>query len=51
MVLWSIRTLWYKGSAEYKETNKSDKVALSFKNDSPDSKADFLKNCSLVFGN
>ena len=40
MVLWSIRTFWYKGSAENKENGKFEKK-LYLKNCSPGSKADF----------
>ena len=29
MILWSIRTFWYKGSAEIKETNMFAKTYLS----------------------
>ena len=41
MILWSIRTFWYKGSAENKENDKFEKRATSLKIGSPDSKADF----------
>ena len=43
MIPESIRTFWYKGSAENKETNKNRKRAISLKNNSPDSKAEFWK--------
>ena len=49
MILWSIRTFWYKGSAEIEETNQvRNKHAISLKNSSPDSKADFSEK--FVFG-
>ena len=44
MILWSIRTFWYKGSAKTMENDKFEKKAslsLSLKNSSPDSKAVF----------
>ena len=43
MILWSIHTFWYKGSSGKKENDKFEKRALSLKNSSPDSKADFSK--------
>ena len=41
MILWSIRTFWYKGSAENKEEWQVRKKALFLKDNSPDWKADF----------
>ena len=41
MILWSIRTLWYKGSAENKDKRQGRKQIIPLKNTSPDSKADF----------
>ena len=41
MILWSIRTFWYRGSAENQKNDKFQKRAISFKNSSPDLKADF----------
>ena len=43
VILWSIRTFWYKGLAKIKEKIKFEKRRLSLKNSSPDSKADFRK--------
>ena len=44
MVLWSIRTFWYKGSAEIKEKRQVRKRALFLKNNNPGLKADFPNN-------
>ena len=43
MILWSIHTFWYKGSAENKG-NKLGKMFFFLKNNSPDLKAYFSKN-------
>ena len=43
IILWSIHTLWYKGSAPNKEKRQGRKMSLSLKNSSPESKADFSK--------
>ena len=41
MLLWSIRTFWYKGSAENGKNDQFEKNVMSLKNSSPGSKADF----------
>ena len=41
MILWSIRTFWYKGSAEIKEKWQVRQKALFLKNNSSGLKADF----------
>ena len=41
MILWSIRTFWYKGSAENNEKWQVRKKALFPKNNNPGLKADF----------
>ena len=41
MILRSIRTFWYKGSATKKETNRVKKQSRFLKNSSPSLKADF----------
>ena len=41
MILWSIRTCYYKGSVEIKEKRQVRKRALSLKNNTPGLKADF----------
>ena len=43
MILWSIRTFWYKGSAENEEKMQVRTKAPFLKNNSPDWKADFPK--------
>ena len=44
MILWSIHTLWYKGSPENKEKLQVQKRALFLKVNNSGSKADFHKN-------
>ena len=47
MILWSIRTFWYKGSAENKGNWQVRKKGYISQNSSPDSKADFSKQSIL----
>ena len=48
MILWSIHTFWYKGSAKIRENDKFEKKSVSLKNSSPGSEADFSEK--FVFG-
>ena len=47
MIQRSIRTFWYKGSAESKEKGQVRKIDMFFKNSCLDSKANFSKKLML----
>ena len=48
MILWSIHTLWYKGSAENKENDKFQTRGLFLKSNSPGWKADLSHKVKTI---
>ena len=50
VILWWIRTFWYKGLAKIWKKTEFEKRQLSHENNSPGSKADFRKSFYLAFG-